>query len=68
MATTKGKPYRFERYRDVKGEWRWRFRAPNGKIVADCAEGDGYKTKRACATGIRLVKKHAPGAPVEDES
>lgn len=26
-------------YRDLKGEWRWRLVATNGRIVADSAEG-----------------------------
>lgn len=30
-------------YKDRKGEWRWRFVAPNGRIVAD--SGEGYKRK-----------------------
>lgn len=34
---------RIEVFRDGAGEWRWRFLAPNGKIMADSAEG--YKTK-----------------------
>lgn len=28
-----------EFYQDRKGQWRWRFRAINGKILADSAEG-----------------------------
>jgi uncharacterized protein YegP (UPF0339 family) len=31
-------------YRDRTGEYRWRMRAKNGRIIADGAEG--YKTKR----------------------
>lgn len=30
-------------YRDAKGEYRWRAKSRNGRIVADCAEG--YKTR-----------------------
>lgn len=34
----------FEIYRDAGGEWRWRLRAVNGRIVADSAEG--YASRR----------------------
>lgn len=38
-----GRPH-FEIYRDASGDWRWRLRAANGRIVADSAEG--YASKR----------------------
>ena len=43
----------FELYRDRKNGWRWRVRARNAKIVADCAES--YKTRRAAMKGINVV-------------
>ena len=30
---------RIEKYQDAGGEWRWRLKAGNGRIVADSAEG-----------------------------
>lgn len=30
-------------YKDRKGEWRWRLKSSNGKIVAE--SGEGYKRK-----------------------
>lgn len=30
-------------YRDRSGEWRWRLRASNSRIIAD--SGEGYKRK-----------------------
>jgi uncharacterized protein YegP (UPF0339 family) len=30
---------RLQVYEDKHGEWRWRLRAPNGRIIADSAEG-----------------------------
>lgn len=30
-------------YQDRKGDWRWRVKARNGKIVADSAEGYSRK-------------------------
>ena len=37
-------------YRDNAGEWRWRVRAANSKIVCDSAEG--YKTRRGCMQAV----------------
>lgn len=50
----------FEVYKDNAGEWRWRFRASNGKIIADSSEG--YKNQQDCLYGRDLVKKEAPNA------
>lgn len=32
----------FERYRDSRGDWRWRLVAGNGEIIAN---GEGYASK-----------------------
>jgi uncharacterized protein YegP (UPF0339 family) len=53
---------KFELYKDRRGEFRWRLRAANGRVIADGAEG--YKTKRACLQGIRLLANWAPYADV----
>lgn len=45
---------RFIIYRDRLGEFRWRLRAANGRIIADGAEG--YRTKRGCLNGMGLVQ------------
>jgi uncharacterized protein YegP (UPF0339 family) len=37
---------RLDVYKDSKGEWRWRVRAQNGKVMADSAEG--YKARGSC--------------------
>ena len=34
----------FEIYRDTPGDWHWRLRAANGRIVADSAEA--YASRR----------------------
>lgn len=34
---------RIQVYKDKKGEWRWRFRARNNRVIAD--SGEGYKRK-----------------------
>lgn len=52
----------FEVYEDKAEEWRWRFRASNGKIIAD--SGEGYKNKQDCLHGIDLVKREAPTAKI----
>lgn len=58
--------YQFEIYKDNRDEYRWRFRAPNNKIVAD--SGEGYWNKTDCEAGIQLVKDHSRYADVEDQT
>lgn len=42
-------------YRDRKGEWRWRLKSANGKIVA--CSGEGYKRKpRFAALAMMFVE------------
>ena len=38
-----------EIFKDKKGEFRFRVKARNGKIIAT---SEGYKTKRSCENGI----------------
>jgi len=37
--------YRCQIYRDRAGEWRWRWRAGNNRVVAD--SGEGYSSRDA---------------------
>ena len=53
---------KFHVYKDHKGEWRWRLKAANGKVLAD--SGEGYNSKQACKAGIELVKT---ASVVEDD-
>jgi uncharacterized protein YegP (UPF0339 family) len=55
---------KFYIYRDAKGEYRWRLRAGNGRIIAD--SGEGYERKIDCERSIELVKEESPTAPVEE--
>jgi uncharacterized protein YegP (UPF0339 family) len=57
---------RFEIYKDRRGEYRWRLRASNRRVIAD--SGEGYKKKRDCKHGVDLVKQQAPGAQVEEQT
>jgi uncharacterized protein len=57
---------KFIKYKDSAGEWRWRLRANNNKIIADSAEG--YQNKSGCEAGIKLVKEQAPNATEEESS
>lgn len=41
-------------YQDAAGEWRWRLRAGNQRIIAD--SGEGYRDKQDCLHAITLVK------------
>jgi uncharacterized protein YegP (UPF0339 family) len=52
----------FKIYRDSQLEYRWRFTAKNGRIIAVSSES--YKNKTDCEHAIALVKRDAPSAPV----
>lgn len=59
----------FEVYRDAAGQWRWRLRAVNGRIVADSAEGYAAKrnAKRAVMSTLDAVESALVGGrAVED--
>jgi uncharacterized protein YegP (UPF0339 family) len=42
-------------YKDARGEWRWRLKAPNGRIIAD--SGEGYANESECLADIDRVKR-----------
>jgi len=47
---------KLEIYRDGRGEWRWRLRAANGRILAD--SGEGYRRRasaRHAAGRVRVI-------------
>ena len=56
---------KYEIYRDHKGEWRWRFKAGNGNIIATACEG--YVSKGDCQHSIVLVQTSADLPVVEVE-
>lgn len=49
---------KFEIFKDVKGEYRFRLKAKNGEIILRSSEG--YTTKQNCQKGIASVKINAP--------
>lgn len=63
MVTKSGKP-EYEMYKDTAGEWRWRLRATNGKIVAS---GESYKNKADCKSAIDLIKNTSDSLVVEKD-
>lgn len=55
---------KIEIYKDEKGEYRWRLKAPNGRIIADSAEG--YKTKTGCMLAVENLQIYSVKAFVID--
>jgi uncharacterized protein YegP (UPF0339 family) len=53
----------FTIYIDQNGEFRWHLMAENNRKIAD--SGEGYRSRRDCEDGIRLVKQMASKARVE---
>lgn len=60
--TCPGNP-RFEVYQDRAGEFRFRLRSRNGKIVGI---SEGYSARMGCLNGIDSVRKNAPGAEIAE--
>ena len=54
----------FHVYKDNTGEWRWRLKAANGRIIAD--SGEGYTDRGGCIHSIELVRSFNK-APVKEE-
>ena len=54
----------FELYKDSAGEYRWRLRAPNNRIIAD--SGEGYSTKEAAKQSIDRFRQYVQSATVKD--
>ncbi|MDO8397259.1 MAG: YegP family protein [Bradyrhizobium sp.] len=57
--------YKFEVYKDAKGEFRFRFKAPNGENMF---ASEGYAQKASAMSAIETIKKNAPGATIDDQT
>jgi uncharacterized protein YegP (UPF0339 family) len=57
--------YKFELYKDKAGEFRFRFKAPNGESMFG---SEGYAQKASAMSAIESIKKNAPGSSVEDQT
>lgn len=57
--------YRFEIYKDKSGEFRFRFRAPNGEKMFS---SEGYSSKASAKTTIKSIVKHVGAAEIDDMS
>ena len=54
---------KFELYQDKAGQFRFRLKARNGKIVG---VSEGYSNKAGCLNGIESVRNNAPEAQIEE--
>jgi uncharacterized protein YegP (UPF0339 family) len=57
--------YKFEIYKDKSGEFRFRFRAPNGEKMFS---SEGYSSKASATGTIRSIVKHVGAAEINDLS
>ncbi|CDZ33661.1 YegP family protein [Neorhizobium galegae] len=57
--------YKFEVYKDKAGEYRFRFKAPNGQAMFS---SEGYSAKASAMSAIESIQKNAPGATVDDQT
>ena len=57
----------FTIYKDAKDEWRWTLWAANhSDKIAD--SGEGYKNRKDCLNGIRIVMATNSQTPVQDKT
>lgn len=56
---------KFEIYIDAKSDFRWRFQANNGKILAESAEC--YINRANCEHAIILIKQQVGNATISEE-
>lgn len=56
---------KFEIYKDKRGEYRFRMKAMNAKIIAT---SQGYSSMQACMNGIKSIKTSAKSATIVDET
>ena len=57
--------YKFEVYKDKAGEFRFRFKAPNGESMF---ASEGYAQKASAISAIESIKKNSPGASTDDQT
>ena len=53
----------YEIYKDTANLYRWRYRASNGKIIAD--SGESYHNKSDCQNGINIMTASANSSVVD---
>jgi uncharacterized protein YegP (UPF0339 family) len=56
--------WRFEIYQDAANQYRWRLKAPNGRIMAD--SGEGYVSRSNARRAAEDVRRQIGGANIED--
>lgn len=54
----------FQLFKTRRGQWRWRLRARNGKLVA--CSGEAYRRRADCMAAIDLVRATDYATQVED--
>jgi uncharacterized protein YegP (UPF0339 family) len=57
--------YKFEIYKDKKGEFRVRFKASNGETMFST---EGYTSKVSARNAIKSLLKNGPTAEIEDNT
>jgi uncharacterized protein YegP (UPF0339 family) len=55
---------KFELFQDKAGQFRFRLKARNGKVIA---VSEGYAAKAGCENGIESVRENAPDAQLSEK-
>lgn len=62
ITTAHSRRGRFECYRSPDGDWRWRLKAPNGRVIAS---GEGYRTRSGVKRAIEAIMIYAADPEIE---
>ena len=54
---------KFDLYRDIAGDYRWRFRTDDGRVIA--VSSQAYLHPADCKSDVELLKAQAPEAVVD---
>jgi len=65
MTTKKRQQFTCQVYPDSAWQWRWRLKAPNGKIVADGSEG--YRRRSSAVMAARRLVESTQRMRVVDD-
>ena len=57
-------PFWIQTKQGRNGRWYWTMRCYNGRIVADCAQGNGYSTESNAIKSARNLKRAFRDWPV----
>lgn len=66
MMNPLNRPHKIEVIKDANGEFRWRRKSGNSRIIS--TSGEGYTTKVNMWNGLRLANADWEGVEIDDQT